>query len=142
MPINTKYSPSHSSQYSAKDINADFRGFKFTADAGQATTHEWAAPYDIIIDGGAMSTIGASLGDSVSLQVIDKDNILGYGANTVLGQYVTNWFMNPQESVQINFQNGYPAKIVGGLYLRAIYYSVGGTDVEVILNYRLHKVLW
>lgn len=142
MASNTKYAPTHYDQYSSKDLNANFKGTKFTANAGQTTNNDLLISDDMLIDGGMLVALNSTLGDKVNLQVIDKDNILGYGANTVLGQYMTDWYMNPDASTQINFQNTYPAKLYAGLYLRVVYISVGQTDIDVIVNYRLHKVLW
>lgn len=142
MASNTKYAPTHYDQYSSKDLNASFKGTKFVATAGQTTNNDLLISDDMLIDGGMLVALSSNLGDKVNLQVIDKDNILGYGANTVLGQYMTDWYMNPDTSTQINFQNTYPAKLYAGLYLRVIYVSTGQTDVDVLVNYRLHKVLW
>lgn len=142
MASNTKYAPTHYDQYSAKDLNASFKGMQFTAVAGQTTTSDMAISDDMLIDGGMLIALNATLGDKVNFQVIDKDNVMQLGANTVLGQYVTDWYMNPQESIQLNFENTYPAKLYAGLYLRVVYISVGQNNVDVLVNYRLHKVLW
>lgn len=139
---NSKFAPLNFSEYGAKDLNASFKGINFVAAAGETTTNDLEIVDDMLIDGGVLITIGAALGDSITCQVIDKDNIFGYGYDTVLGQYITDWYMNPNSSLQVDFTNTYPAKLYAGLYLRILYTSVGTSDVNVILNYKLHKVLW
>ena len=140
--LGSKYAPINKDQYGSKDINADLRGNRFTATAGESTTNDFLISDDTLVDGAILIAIGSALGDNITCQVVDKDNVLGLGAGAVLGQYVTDWFMNPQASVQLDFVSPYPAKLYGGLYLRLIYVSVGLTNVEVIVNYKLHKVLW
>jgi len=142
MPSNTKFAPTSSQQYSSKDLNANFKGNLFSATAGTTTTNDMQITDDHLIDGATLVCIAATIGDKITMQVVDKDNVMGFGANTVLGQYVTDWYINPNESKQLDFQSMYPAKIYSGLYLRMLYTSVGATNVDVIVNYRLHKVLW
>lgn len=138
----SKFAPISITQYGAKDLNASLQGTKFTAILGTETIHDYLVSDDYLIDGAIIIAISATIGDKVTCQVIDKDNVMGYGANVVLGQYVTNWYMNPNESIQMDFKSDYPAKIFAGLYLRIKYTSVGATNVEVITNFKLHKVLW
>lgn len=142
MPSATKYAPISIVEYGAKDLNAALRGTKFVATAGTDTSNDLLISDDSLIDGAIVHVIGAVLGDKLKCQVIDKDNVLGAGANYVAGQYVTDWYINPEKTEQLDYQCQYPAKIYAGLYLRVIYTSVGGANVDVICNYKLHKVLW
>lgn len=62
-------------------------------------------------------------GDWVKFQVVDHDNILGYGADFVLKEYVVGkyiWNETPMECVSMA-----PGRLPVGLYLRCIYVSVG-----------------
>lgn len=139
---NSQYAPTTGTQYSSKDLNADFQGFKFTATAGVTTTGDYKILNDSLIDGAVVLVKNSALGDKVTLQVIDIDNIIGYGANVVLGQYVTNWYINPDSTFQVDLKSAYPAKILAGLYLRVSYTSVGANNVDFLINYKLHKILW
>jgi hypothetical protein len=138
----SKYAPGNSSEYSAKDLNADFKGMKFTASAGTTTTNDLQINDDVLVDGAVFHAIGGEFGDKAKFQIIDKDNVMGFGTNVVLAQFVTDWYINPDISIQLDEKSPYPAKIYSGLYVRVIYDSVGSTDVKIILNLRLHKVLW
>jgi hypothetical protein len=142
MPVGTKYAPAKKSDYGAKDLNAALTGTKFIAAASQETTHDFLISEDHLIDGAQLITVGANAGDKVKCQVIDKDNVLGYGQNVVLGEYVKDWYLDPSSSKQLEYESNYPAKIYGGLYLRTVYTSTGAVPVTVIVNYLLHKVLW
>lgn len=141
MPSGTKYAPININEYGAKDLNAALRGDLFQAVAGENTTRDLLITDDSLVDGAIVHVINSALGDKLKCQVIDKDNIFGYGANTVLGQYVTDWYINPAKTEQLDFTCPYPAKIYAGLYLRVVYISVGTNNVDVIVNYKLHKVL-
>lgn len=140
---NSKYAPLSRNEYSKNDLNANFKGCKFTATKNSTTSYDMLISDDHLADGASVFVLNAAIGDKLTLQVIDIDNVLGYGANVVLGQYVTDWYINPSASSQGEFTSMYPAKILAGLYLRKIYTSVGTeTDPTVVINYKLHKVLW
>lgn len=141
MPAGTKYAPINVSEYGSKDLNAALRGDLFQAAAGQETTRDFLISDDSLIDGAIVHVLNSALGDKLKCQVVDKNNIFGYGANTVLGQYVTDWYINPSKTEQLDFTCPYPAKIYSGLYLRVVYSSTGASPVDVIVNYKLHKVL-
>jgi hypothetical protein len=141
--LNSKYAPMSKSEYSKVDLNANYTGNKFTASKNSTTTNDFLISDDNLVDGAVLTVLDAVSGDHVTFQVIDKDNVLGYGVNVVLGQYVTNWYMDPQSSKQMDLSSSYPAKIFGGLYLRTIYVSVGeDVDPTVIVNFKLQKILW
>ena len=77
----------------------------------------------------------ATFGDFVSFQVIDIDNVLGFGANTVLKTFVNKWFIMVNELVDITLPLA--STIPAGLYIRIIYTSTGLTDVNIVVNYYL-----
>lgn len=129
-------------QLSSTHVNSAATGILGTALAGQTTALDLAITDDVFIVGGCLLASGATFGDYVRFQVVDKDNILGYGANLVLGQYINSWYLRSDSQLQINETMVYPAKVRAGLYLRAIYVSTGGSDVPFAINYRLHRALY
>lgn len=140
---NSKFNPGNSLQYSKNDLNADFQGIKFDATVNTTTTNDFKMNHDYLIDGAVVFVKNGTLGDKINFQIIDIDNIMNLGANTVLGQFVTNWYVNPDDTFQTEFKSAYPAKIFYGLYLRISYVSVSETtSPTVMVNYKLHKVLW
>lgn len=139
--MTTKYRPKSKLEYSQSDLTADFKGFIFDATQNAQTINDNIVPYDVLIDGAEVYISGGQIGDSISAQVVDINNVMGYGLNVVLGRYVTNWFIVPnQKSIVVS---EYPAKIFSGLFLRLIYNNISLTSpAKVIVNYRLHRVLW
>lgn len=139
----SKYAPMNFDEYGTKDINAHFQGTFFTASNSATTEHDFLVTDDHIIDGAEISVIGAPVvGDYLIAQVVDKDNVMGYGAGVMLNEFVPKWYIAPGIVKQLNHESKYPAKIYHGLYLRIKYVSVGSVDVSVIVNFKLHKVLW
>lgn len=109
------------------------RGMAFTATAGGATVFDKQLDAALAIKGGKFFASGASVGDWIEVVVIDKDNVLGLGPDTVLKDYVPEWFVVPDvidslEDISIGLL---PAP---GLYLRVTYHSVGIAPVKCILN--------
>lgn len=79
-------------------------------------------------------------GDYVKFQIVDVDNIIGYGANTVLDEFGSEWYLSEDKQDQGLVLLQYPAKIVAGLYIRVVYVSTGTTnDVMLRCNLFLHK---
>lgn len=139
----SKYQPSKQSEFSAKDLNLDFKGTAFTIPKTTVTNCDALITDDSIIDGGRVIAAGVAQGDYVACQVVDKDNVLGYGAGAVLNQFVTQWYLAPGAAVAWDFTATYPAKLYAGLYVRVIYTSVGTVDdVWMAVNLKLHKILW
>jgi hypothetical protein len=143
MASNTKYKPSNKSQFSADDMTTDFKGIRFDVNVNTITDCDYQITDDSILDGMIVDSINHVLGDKVTFQVIDKDNILGYGANVILRQFGTDIYMTPGIVRQVDHSSEYPAKIFTGLYLRIKYTS---TDISVaptiLVRYKLHKILW
>jgi len=121
------------------DFNADrvnFAGFGYTgtATAGTTTNLDYLLSEERLVYGGEMILKDHAFGDKVAMQVVDVDNILGYGAGTVLGSYMSNWFVSSDKQTQTQIILDYPTKISAGLYLRVAYTSVGGTNVTASIN--------
>ncbi len=87
----------------------------------------------------------SKLGDSIDAQIIDKDNVLGFGANFVVETFVSGWFITPNSSGNDTIANqilaSFKKKVPAGLYLRIKYYSVGilTTQPTLTANLLLYK---
>lgn len=140
---NSQYSPTAKSGYSSKDLNVDFKGAKFDITVNSESDNDFLVTDDSIFDGMTLDVLNSTLGDKVSFQIVDKDNILGYGANVVLKQFATDIYITPTLTRQVDHDSSYPAKIYAGLYLRIKYTSTSTvTTPTVIVRYKLHKILW
>jgi hypothetical protein len=80
---------------------------------------------------------GAAVGDWCEFQIVDKDDLLGYGAGTVLKQYVFRRYI--PDNVVRTIKSEAPGEIPGGLYLRVVYHSVGTTNPKFLINYDLNS---
>jgi hypothetical protein len=128
------------------DMDADkvkFRGIgiNFTATAGTTTNYDHKITEARLISGTCLMVKNQAWADSVKFQVVDVDNILGYGAGVVLDEFATNWCIITDTENQGNVILPYSAEVIANLYIRFIYNSTGGTNVDVKVNLWAHKYM-
>jgi hypothetical protein len=126
----------------ASTANFRFRGYGMSGTATKNTTTN--IDYKLLeqryLNGCMLIIKNQVFGDKVKFQVVDVDNILGLGANTVLDEFGTDWYVSEDSQDQGMITIPYPAKIVAGLYIRIVYNSVGTeNDVQLKCNLFLHK---
>ena len=79
-------------------------------------------------------------GDTVKFQIVDVDNIYGYGAGLVLDEFGLDWNLEEDRQGQGQEMLPYRASIVTNLWIRIVYISVGTeNDVSLRVNLYLHK---
>lgn len=112
-------------------------GAKLTPAAGTLTNCDVVLPANMVLKGGIIFSNNSVIGDHISISVLDKDNVLGFGATPeapiVLGTYVISWYVMPgiENKVEdISISQPMPQ----GLYLRVAYTSVGEEAPIVLLN--------
>lgn len=103
---------------------------------GQSTDIDYKIEGSYMIFGVEMIYSGAADGDFASFQIVDKDNVLGYGAGTVLNEWVKKWYI-PSAETRWKTTSEMVTKLPPGLYARLKYTSVGSTDVPVKINYSM-----
>lgn len=128
--------------FATSDFKFKGDGVTFTATANGSSQADFkiltAGEPGLYVNGGDLFTAGSKVGDYVKFQVVDVDNILGYGAGFVVEEWISKWFVNPSGAQSV--ATPYAGKIPGGLYLRMIYQNTNAsTDVSVAVNYYLHK---
>ena len=125
--------------------NADNLKFRGTGVSGTATKNtttsiDYKLTENRFVNGVQFILKNHVFGDSAQFQVVDVDNILGYGAGTVLDEFGTSWYFAEDVQTQGPFIIPYPALVNSGLYIRIVYNSTGTVnDVDVRLNLFLHK---
>lgn len=110
-------------------------GFNFTAPKNSTSDNDKLLPVKYL-RGAGIECEDHEFGDSITVQIVDADNILGYGAGFVLNEFgnevqipVSGLFKVLSESIS----NAIPT----GVYIRMKYKSVGTTnDVKVRVNCR------
>lgn len=120
--------------------NAKFNvfGIHGTAAPGTTTWIDGKFPQERYVDGGQLTLKGHVRGDRFTIQVVDKDNVLGAGANFVLGERVTNMGVLSDVEDQGHEEAGYLSLVPAFLYFRVIYTSTGANPVDVSLHLRSH----
>ena len=109
----------------------------------QANTLDWVIPQTSYVgvnkqsymDGIQYKAKDGVEGDKLTFQVVDKDNLLGYGAGFVLDEFGKDWPVVPDEKDVIRL---YKAKLLPGFYIRMIYTSVGTVN-DVTLSVGLFR---
>lgn len=103
----------------------------FTAAANTTTTVDWkitqetynGVNVDALMDGVQYCCVDVTNGDKVIFQVVDVDNILGYGAGVVLDEFANVYAM---EGVSIIKE--YVASLIPNLYVRIKYVNTHATN--------------
>jgi hypothetical protein len=109
-------------------------GTIFTATANQTTTYDLKIANAVYLKGGIMYAAPGNVGDTLTVQVVDKDNVIGLGANTVLATYINNWYVIPEDMNAVE-DVSLSQPMMAGLYIRFIYgNSNATTDSQVIVN--------
>ena len=124
-------------------VNSGFNyrgnGLKVTATKNSTTDHDLKIIDTITwINGGELGYKNHVWGDYIEVQIIDIDNVLGGGANTVLDPFVKKRYLH-SNSDYTSLILDYAGKIPKDTYLRVKYHSVGTTNnVDLFINYHLH----
>lgn len=109
-----------------------------------ATTDIWIKLANAFyLSGGEYFTVGSVAGDTLQVDVVDKDGIY-YPAGTVLVSpaYMKSWNIPPADGALFKFERSYSAKPPANVYLRFRYTSIGTVnDVKFYANIYLHKPL-
>jgi len=116
-----------------------FRGTSFsdTVAADSTKSIDYKITEERYINGGKLIIKNMGDDDKITFQVVDKDNIFGLGANTVLDEFIKDFYLPTNES--LNVQLDYPARINAGLYLRLIYTNTNTTEQATVkCNLYLH----
>jgi hypothetical protein len=117
------------------------KAHKFTITAGQTTSSDWLIPQatyfgnnvESRIDGAQYCCENSILGDYMTFQIVDVDDILGQGAGTVLDEFADVYVLPGNHHIK-----EYAAKLIPGLYVRVTYTSTGSEDVTVVCNLDRH----
>lgn len=127
------------------DIGLDTT-YKFLGDSASGTgatntttNVDYQMTSDYVLYGAELVYKDANFGDSVCFQVIDKDNVLGYGANTILNEWVKKWYVDPGTTRWV-VKSQFGSTIPTGLYIRLKYTNISLINaVSLKLNFYFIK---
>jgi hypothetical protein len=113
-------------------------GVSDTIPKGTSKDIDFLVSEERFINGGMLYAENGKPQDYFSAKVVDKDNILGYGAGVVVSTWIKKFYLHPDSGmILITREVG---QIPPGLYLRISYTSTGSVnDVFLSINYHLHK---
>lgn len=116
--------------------------FNFTANANSTTNHDFLLDEAYIVKGAAFLSPDAAYGDFIQAQIIDKDNVLGFGENTVVAVPIPKLFVQATiNSGPIQRFNSAVSELpIAGLYIRIIYTNTALlNNVSVYINLNLFR---
>lgn len=125
-------------ELSKENSKLQIQGIGGTCPSAQVTNIDWRVPDERWVTGGILVSASANWGDTVSLQVIDIDNVVGFGAGTVLATFAKDVFLYPGSGLQLSTDVSYVALVVTGVYIRLVYTNTGVTAAGIALNLKTH----
>lgn len=75
--------------------------------------------------------VGGNDGDKIDFCIIDKNNVVGYGANFVLDQFGDGFYVFENEIGEIR---EHQASLIPGVFIRAHYVNTGANQARFICN--------
>ena len=120
--------------YSATD-RSRFHGALYSVPPGVSVGFDLRVDAPIRLHGGDYWVRGPHLGDQMSFQVVDVDDVLGGGAGAVVTEYVTDLPLAPWDHSR-ELQSPTAATVPAGLYLRVKYSNTGAEWVALGVTYR------
>lgn len=134
----TAYILNKSSDLNRNNVRFNVFGIHGTAAAGTTTAIDGKFPQERYVDGGQIVLSGHVAGDRFTVQVVDKDNVLGYGSNFVVAERITDMAVQADVHNQGKEEAGYLSLVPSALYFRVLYTSTGANPVSVSLHLRTH----
>lgn len=135
MPI--PYSSSVDS-FTADQVNVRMEGLSCTVAASGVSNNDFQFAETRLINEGSLLINGGKQGDTIGLQVVDKDNVLGYGVGAVLNTFAKDLGVNPGQVFQMHYKIPYVAKLYNFLYVRIVYSATDADTRYVTLNLISH----
>lgn len=107
-----------------------------TAAANTTTNFDYQMGSSWALYGFSLIQNGGTFGDYVTIKVVDKDNVLGFGANLVVATIITKGYIDPQ-TTRVVTESEYARTIPAGLYIRIAYTNTNALlATQVAANFR------
>lgn len=113
------------------------QAFNFSATASSTTTFDYKLTDYYFIREFNFQSVNAVLGDYINIQIVDKDNVLGLGANSIVEELVTKAYVkSTSNTTPIVVANTSAYEVpVPNLYFRVTYTSTSVTTAaDVYIN--------
>jgi hypothetical protein len=114
--------------------------FNFNPTGAGTTQTTYKVPVNIVYVAIKTSLAGQTNGDYAKVELVDVDNVLGFGAGTVLATPVVKQYVS--QDPMNEFDILYPRYVMANLYIRVSYTSANSlSNVRLYVNLVGHKVL-
>jgi len=123
------------------NLNIGIQAFSFTAPKNTTSSHDYLLNNSYLFRGIVYLSSDINLGDYVTIQLIDIDNVLGNGVNYILGTPVSKAYMqSTTNSGPISMQDISAVELpAAGLYMRVNYTNTNVINtVTVYINMDLY----
>ncbi len=131
---NSTYDPRCVDDFEKSKIVTAFIGLQGTCPFGQTTNIDYSLTDDVLFTGGEFLAKNSLFGDKFSLQIV-------HPINGVIYTFVNDFGVTDDSQTKMVKQSVIPAKLPAGLIIRLAYTSTGETDVKLIINLYLFKIL-
>ncbi|TAK59553.1 hypothetical protein [Methylobacter sp.] len=129
--------PVQTTDFRKYDKNAWLKGWKHSPVAGATSEFNQKFDKDVWIWGGSYHVSGSHVDDYIEFEVVDIDNVLGFGVGVVLDRYVESEPVVDGYRFDMRMEDG--AYIMIGLYLRIRYVSFGQQSPVLKGRYYLRR---
>jgi hypothetical protein len=124
--------------FSSDQVNLRLTGIYGTISAAGTTSIYKKFDEVRLVNGGTLLVADGLWGDTVALRVVDRDNIYGLGANTILRTFGEDYYINPDSTFQVKYEVPYVARIPAGIYIQIDYTAISETTRQLVLNLITH----
>lgn len=134
--------PQKISEMSAMGLLPNYFADKFTVTGAGSTSHDIVIPVRCVVLGAEVIATGQLVGDYFKVESVDVDNILGFGAGTVLRTPISRFYVSAISGTKEVFSLGYPVEGLQGIYFRFTYTTVNAlASVNFMVNFIAHRIL-
>lgn len=122
------------SPYAYTEINPRFIGELYTCTPG-TSVHEKMIDSAVRLQGLCYWVKNPNLGDKFSLSIIDKNDVLGRGADSIVGEYVEDLYLAPWDHLH-EITTSAVLIIPAGVCVKITYENTGSQNVTMGVTYR------
>ena len=112
------------------------KGFSYTTVPGNDNANIFSEKFNcnLLIQGGGYHVVsGATPDDNIDINVIDIDNVLGFGPDVLLKKFVDTEFVATGDRLDLMVDDA--AMIPAGVYVQVVYRSQGAEAVKFHMHY-------
>lgn len=121
--------------------NLKFRakGISFECASEAYTVQDYELTENFFCNGAEVLFYTQETHSHVTFQVVDKNNVLGFGENLVLDTFVDNWNLSAKVDRNGPITLNYPALLRLGLFIRITVFNASLLNTTCFVNLFLHQ---